>query len=227
MIIDVLNALAIAFLATETPEWRSLRKHRLLICVVTFINITLSDKFSQLVAWVFADGPIILTWGRNLVQNVVSPLEWLGASIGSAGLVALLLVFVVILVLAATSDPSSSGGTVRNAAYVIVFGLGTFGVLVLSGVDAHIHYQEPMKVLTLLIVFGGACLADVRRTAPQMPAREFLQNAVAAIRFVMPVCPCISIAISTALMVIVTILEDIHVDPHFLNSFVYWATMYG
>eukprot|EP00658_Telonema_sp_P-2_P034776 TRINITY_DN25380_c0_g1_i2.p1 TRINITY_DN25380_c0_g1~~TRINITY_DN25380_c0_g1_i2.p1 ORF type:complete len:183 (-),score=38.41 TRINITY_DN25380_c0_g1_i2:781-1329(-) len=149
------------------------------------------------------------------------PLEYLGGVLGGTGVLALLAVVLVLAVLHA-----------QRASYkwrvcVVLLGIAAGATLWLVEADEHVHHQEPLKVLTILLVFGAVCLADVRRTIPELSTQQFLAHAVAAVRLVAPVCPCLSILVSVGFLVVITLLENLRIDPHFLNSTIYWGTMYG
>eukprot|EP00656_Telonema_subtile_P021410 TRINITY_DN22449_c0_g1_i1.p1 TRINITY_DN22449_c0_g1~~TRINITY_DN22449_c0_g1_i1.p1 ORF type:complete len:247 (-),score=65.45 TRINITY_DN22449_c0_g1_i1:201-941(-) len=224
MILELTNTLALAYIATEQPQWSALHKQhpRLLAAVVTS-NLLLSDKAAAVLSWISPDSPLaaLHSGGRAVASSAAYPLEWLGATVGASGVIALLAVVLALAVLHAQR------ATYKWRVWAVLLGGAMLAALWLAEADEHVHHREPLKVLTLLVVFGAACLVDVRRRIPEMSVQQFLSNAQAAVLLVLPVCPCLSVMMSVGFLVIITVLEKLRIDPHFLNSTIYYGTMYG
>ena len=60
-----------------------------------------------------------------------------------------------------------------------------------------------------------------------MPLSTFLNTLWSAIAFALLVFPLSAIAIGTVLLMLVSIVEMVGIDPHFLSSLVYYGVLYG
>jgi len=224
MLLEVVNALLFAFLVTETDlQWTKVKQHVKTIAALVAANVCLSETSSALLSHLSPGSTMtaVQSKGRLMAHALLfRPLDWLGSTIGTAGVMALLVMLVALAVL-------HTQRVERYTAWAGLAGLASFTLLWVVGADSHVHHQEPLKVLTLLLLFGSVCLADIRVKLPQFTVQQFVSNGTSAVLLVLPVCPCLSVLLSTGFLVVITVLENLRINPQFLNPAIYWGTLYG
>lgn len=98
------------------------------------------------------------------------------------------------------------------------------------GLDNYITYSESLKIIVLIILFLILLHVDIRRINPTLPVEAYVSAISEAIGYSLLMIPLAATAISFCFLILVTFLEKIGADPEhsvFMNSVVYYGTMYG
>lgn len=74
-----------------------------------------------------------------------------------------------------------------------------------SGVVA--HHPEAVRVCVAMLAFSLALFYDIKRFEPEITLPAFLQHVATAALYVVPLIPCIAVAISTLFFLLVSLLE--------------------
>jgi hypothetical protein len=97
----------------------------------------------------------------------------------------------------------------------------------LAGMDDYLHHTESLRVVGIALLFVLLNILDVRRHDPDILPADYVRALARAIAYAIPAFPVAAVVISTAFLVLVSLFELMHVDPHRLSSAIYYGTLYG
>lgn len=97
----------------------------------------------------------------------------------------------------------------------------------LAGMDDYLHHTESLRVVGIALLFVVLNILDVRRHDPDILPADYVRALARAIAYAIPAFPVAAVVISTAFLVLVSLFELVHVDPHRLSSAIYYGTLYG
>ena len=223
MLLQLMNALGFAFLISELVlNKQDVGKQKHIALVLIVVNVLLSETVLALLS--FLQHAIHLSEWFHATTHAGSVA--LGASailtpVICASILLILLVFRPKL-LAANQTATWKYFGIWSAVAALVYVLLRF-----VGANELLHPPEALRVLLAMTGFALLCFFDTRRFNPELTVLEFLQNVAFALRLVGPMFPFLAIGISTAFLFLVSVLERIGIDPHWLNSGIYYGTIYG
>jgi hypothetical protein len=229
-VLELVNALGFSFLLSE---WilrnKSLKLQLYAWVVIVGCNILLSEfvqtTFHYLIPTPAATFQGIVSGGSHFVSDIA----------GSSALltpVVLLACCVVVAKLQPKQINKCPLSWIRGLVCVIS-ALIVYFVLELVIRPGHeasvffVHHQHAFQVLMAMVGFTILCYCDVKRLAPGTTLAEFWSSVAFALAYVGPMIPFIAIVISTMFMVALSLLECIGIDPHILNSAIFYGTIYG
>jgi hypothetical protein len=229
-LLELVNALGFSFLLSE---WmlhnKSLKLQLYAWAVILACNILLSEfvqsTFHYLIPAPAATFHGVVTGSSHFVSDLV----------GSSMLltpVVLLICFIIVgkirPQLLEKCAVTWKAGLLLSVCAVLVFIVLKFVILLDNDSSAFfLHHQHAFRVFLAMSGFLILCYCDVKRLAPDTTLAEFGSSVAFALAYVGPMIPFIAIAISTAFMVALSLLEWVGIDPHILNSAIFYGTIYG
>lgn len=256
LVIECCNALAGAFLLTEgllgesrrRSSWWSQRSNRRSL-YIGGAALLLANLFAF--AFVVQPSPSPAAAASSVSTSssdhhgllslplalAATPFVWVAGHVGSSVLIAALLSAAAC---AAWWARTRGGGGQANVSrlYGGLLGgwwpaaaLALFLILLLllrlAGVDALVHHTVALKIVAIAGIFLLVNFVDVKRLDPAVDLSSYSKAFAAALLYAIPAFPVAAVAISVCFLVIVSAMEAVSIDPHWINSPVYYGTVYG
>ena len=156
----------------------------------------------------------------------------LQSSVGAAGLHSLLAAALVAVL--PTSRALRNGTPLselaRNPLTVGGFLAGWMALwlaLVLLGFEEWAEGGLPVRVAVVVGAYYALCYVDVKQRRPDLNAHDFLAHFLAASAKTLLLLPAATVAVATAFLVLVTLLEAVGLPTAWLNWPIYYGALYG
>jgi hypothetical protein len=240
MLLELINSLGATFIYSEVIlhnkdlDLTDLKggKEKLLRFTVLFLvvaNIVLSENVLrgiEALTSVSAGGVHSL---RDSIHGftvlLAAPFHWASNHAGSS-LVILLVLSLVALAIFSAKFPDRAWRRRDVLGALSTAGI-MYGAALYFNVNGHIRHTATLKILVIIVSYTAISFLDCKRFCRDLTFPSFMSELSQSMLYVVPMCPCVAVGISTVFFVLVSVIEALHFDPHCLNSAVYYGTMYG